>query len=47
VALAGQRRHHEVLGGLGRPVAVLPQAPGALDLAGLYALADRLGEQLP
>ena len=47
LAVTAQQRHREALAGLGQPVADLHQVPGALDLAGLDALADRLGEQLP
>jgi anion-transporting ArsA/GET3 family ATPase len=44
VALEGRER--EVLAGLGRPMVELPLiAEGAADLAGLYELAERLGDQ--
>jgi anion-transporting ArsA/GET3 family ATPase len=40
-----EAREREVLGELGRPRLELPLLPDGLDLAGLYELAARLGEQ--
>ncbi len=45
-AAAGQRAHLGPLGALGRPLVQLPQAPGGVDLAGVYALADHLLAEL-
>lgn len=38
--------HREELGATGRPVLDLPRLPGGVDLAGLYSLADLLGDHL-